>query len=437
LPPMKTEFTDVSATQKTITIEIPVDIVDAEINRIAKGYTKQARIPGFRPGKVPTTLVKRRFKEQILHDVAHGLIPRAVDEALQERGIEPVDSPNIKDVVLREGQPMTFTADIQTVPPFDPGDLGAITVTKPITAVTDSSVDGALRRLQERAATMEAVEGRPVADGDTVVADVTRTDADGSSDAHPNVSVVLGAPGNPPGFDAHFLGLGPGDERTFDIEFPADYAVKEMAGTKVTYQVKVNEVRRRVLPELDDEFAKDLGEFDSLDALKARVRADIEAEAQENDTRQVRTELLKALASRLTFDPPTSLVDREMDRRLEEFARQLMQQNVDPRQAGIDWGQFREAQREPAVASVASALVLDEIARREALTVTAEEVDKEIERFAERAGRTPAALRAQLEKEGGVGRLYAGLRREKAVDLAMSRARITESPRDADSGTSS
>jgi len=334
--------------------------------------------------------------------------------------------------VLREGQPLTFTADVQTVPPFDPGDLSTITVTRPVTTVTDSSVDASLQRLRERGATMETVDGRPVADGDTVVADVTRTDADGASDSHPAVSVVLGAAGNPPGFDAHFLGLNPGDERLFDIDFPADYAVKEMAGTKVAYQIKVKEIRRRVLPELDDEFAKDLGEFDSLDALKARVRADLEAEAREHDTRQVRAELLKALASRLSFEPPTSLVDREMDRRLEEFARQLVQQNVDPRQAGIDWGQFREAQREPAIASVASALVLDEIARRETLTVTGEEVDREIERFAERAGRTPAALRAQLEKEGGVGRLYAGLRREKAVDLAMSRATITESRRDAD-----
>jgi trigger factor len=198
----------------------------------------------------------------------------------------------------------------------------------------------------------------------------------------------------------------------------------------------LKEIRRRVLPALDDEFAKDLGEFDSLAALRARVQGDLRAEAQENDTRQVRADLLKALAARLGFDPPSSLVEREIDRRLEEFARQLMQQNVDPRQAGIDWGQFREAQREPAIASVGSALVLDEIARREQLTVSAEEVDKEIERFAERAERTPAALRAQLEKEGGVARLYAGLRREKAVDLALSRARITETHRNADSVSS-
>ena len=270
---MKTEFTDVSDTLKTVAIEIPPDVVAAEINRVAGKYSKDVRLPGFRPGKAPASVIKQRFREQIHHDVMHDLIPRAVDAALQERGIEPVDSPNIKDVVLREGQPLTFTADIQTVPPFDPGDLGGIAVTKPLTTVTDSSVDGALQRLRERAATMEAVEGRPVADGDTVVADVTRTDADGSSDSHPAVSVVLGASGNPPGFDAHFLGLSPGDERSFDIDFPADYAVAEMAGTKVAYQVKVKEIRRRVMPELDDEFAKDLGEFDSLDALKvARPR---------------------------------------------------------------------------------------------------------------------------------------------------------------------
>jgi trigger factor len=433
---MKTEFTDVSETQKTIAIEIPPDVVDAEINRIARGYAKDVRLPGFRPGKAPAAVIKQRFRDQIHHDVMHGLVPRAVEEALQERGIEPVDSPSIRDVAIREGQPLTFTAAIQTVPPFDPGDLGTIAVTRMTTTVTDAAVDQALQRLRERAGKMEAVEGRPVGDGDTVVADLVRTDPDGGSESHPGVTLTLGAPGNPPGFDANLVGMSPGDQKTFDVEFPAEYPVAEMAGTRVTYAATVTDVRRRVLPELDDEFAKDLGDFESLAALTDRVRADLTEEARENDTRQVRSDLLRALASRLGFDPPSSLVEREIDRRLEEFARQLVQQNVDPRQAGIDWAQFREAQREPAVASVASALVLDEIARRENLTVTPEEVDKEIERFAESAGRTPAALRAQLEKEGGVGRLYAGLRREKAVDLALSRATMTEAHRNADGVTS-
>jgi trigger factor len=425
---MKTEFTDVSETRKTLTIEIPSDVVDAEIARVAKGYSKQAKLPGFRPGKVPATIVKQRFKDQILHDVMHGLIPRAVEEALQARGIEPVDTPNIKDVALQEGQPLKFTAAIETVPPFDPGDLSTLTATRPSGAVTDEAVDQVLQRLRERAAKYEPVEGRPIADGDTAVLDIERKDGDQETDRHENVSIELGSAANPPGFDANLIGLAVGDERTFAVHFPADYAVKEMAGTDVTYSVKVKEVRHKTLPELDDEFAKDLGAFESLAALRDRVRSDLQEEAEENAARHVRTELLRQLSQRVSFELPTSLVEREVDRRLEEFARQLMQQNVDPREAGIDWAQFREAQREPARTAVAGALVLDEIARRENIMVTAADVDKEIERFAVRGGRTPAALRAQLEKEGGVARLYAGLRREKAVDLALSRATITDRP---------
>ena len=421
---MKTEFTDVSATQKTLTIEIPVDVVAAEINRVAKGYTKQARIPGFRPGKVPTTLVKQRFKEQILHDVAHGLIPRAVDEALQERGIEPVDTPNIKDVALEEGQPLTFTAAIETVPPFDVGDLSTIEATRHATDVNDEAVEKTLQQLRQRGAKHEPVENRGVEDGDTVVLDIERKDAEGKPDRHEDVSLELGSPANPPGFDAQLLGLRTGETKTFTTHFPEDYAVKEMANTDVEYTVTVKDIRRKVLPELDDEFAKDLGAFESLGALRDRVRADLQQESEEHARQHLRTDLLKQLSDRVTFDLPPSLVEREMDRRIEEFASRLMQQNVDPRQAGIDWGQFRESQREPARASVASALALDEIARREGLTVSTEDVDKEIERFAVRAGRTPAALRAQLEKEGSVARLAAGLRREKAVDLVLSRARI-------------
>jgi trigger factor len=422
---MKTEFTDVSATQKTITFEIPVDVVDAEINRIAKGYTKQARIPGFRPGKVPTTLVKQRFKEQILHEVAHGLIPRAVDEALQERGIEPIDTPNIKDVALEEGQPLKFTANIETVPAFDVGDLSTIEATRHPTVVTDDAVEKTLQSLRQRGAKFEPVEDRGVADGDSVVLDIERKDADGNPDRHENVSLELGSPANPPGFDAELLGLRSGETKTFTIHFPEDYVVKEMANTDVEYTVTVKDVRRKVLPELDDEFAKDVGAFESLGALRDRVRGDLEQESEEHSRQHLRAEILKQLSDRVTFDLPASLVEREMDRRLEEFASRLMQQNVDPRQAGIDWAQFRESQREPARVSVASALALDEIARREGLAVSAEEVDKEIERFATRAGRTPAALRAQLEKEGSVARLATGLRREKAVDLVLSRARIS------------
>jgi len=400
-------------------------VVDAEINRVAKGYGKQARIPGFRPGKAPATLIKQRFKDQILHDVMHALIPRAIEDSLTERGVEPVDTPNVKDVDLKEGQPLRFTAAFETLPPFDPGDLSTISLSQPPGTIEADAVEQTLHRLRDRAARLEPVEDRPASQGDTLIADLDRTDAKGETDHHEAVPMEMGAPANPPGFDAHLVGLVAGEDKTFVVHFPEDYAVKELAGTDVTYTVKVKELRHRVLPEIDDEFAKDLGEFDTLDALRDRIEKDLTEEAELAAKRQVRNDLLKQLAQRVTFTVPQSLVEREIDRRLEEFARRLMEQGVDPREANVDWAQFREAQREPARDAVASALVLDEIARRENLAVTPEDIDKEIEQYATRSGRTPAAVRAQLEKDGAIARLHAGLRREKAVDYAMSRAKMT------------
>jgi trigger factor len=244
------------------------------------------------------------------------------------------------------------------------------------------------------------------------------------TDKHDNVTVDIGGPANPPGFDEALLGLRTGDAKSFDIRYPDDYAISELAGTTVKYEVTLKAVRQRIVPELDDEFAKDLGEFESLDALRERVRADLEHEAAHEADREVRSDLLKQLAGRVTFEVPAALLDREIDRRVEEFVRRLIEQQIDPMRANINWEEFRERQREVASEAVRGALVLDEIARREHISVTDSEVDAEVERYAERSGRTATAVRARLEKEGGISRLYAGLRREKTVDFLLSRATI-------------
>lgn len=422
---MKTEFVDVNETRKTVRVEIPSTAVDAEINRIASDYSRKARIPGFRPGKAPARVIKQRFKDQILHDVAHDLIPRAVDEALRERGVEAVDSPDVRDVNIVEGQPLTFTASFDTVPPFDPGDFSTIAFTRASSAINDEAVQMALQRLRDRGARHEPVEGRGVDHGDTVTLDLERRDAGGTPDTHNDVSVELGAKANPPGFDEQLLGLEVGAQKEFTLHYPADYSIGELANTDVSYTVTVKGLKRRVLPELDDEFAKDLGEFDTLDALKARVREDLEHEAKHAAEREDRSELMKQLAARVPFDVPASMIDREIDRRLEDFARRLIDQNVDPRQAGIDWNAFRESQREVSREAVAAALVLDEVTRREKLDVSDAEAEGEVVKYAERTARTPAAVRAALEKEGGLSRIYAGLRREKSIDFVMARATIT------------
>lgn len=433
---MKTEFIDISDTQKNLVVEIPSDQVDAEIDRIAREYTRAAKIPGFRPGKVPEKIVRQRFHDQILHEVAHELIPRAVDEALRERGVEPVDAPDIRDVVVEEGQPLKFTASFETVPPIDPGDYASISVRRTPVSVADAEVDEALQQMRERAARYEPVEGRAVEGGDTVIVDLNRkalgpapvqegeAASEPRSERHENISVELGGPANPPGFDEQLVGLETGGDKTFTLTYPDDYAIKELAGTAVEYGVTLRGIKKRVVPELDDEFAKDLGEFDNLDALRARVSDDLQHQKEHEADHQVRSELLSQLSSRVTGEVPNALVEREIDRRVEEFVRRLLEQQIDPTRAKINWEEFRERQRGPATDAVKSALVLDEIARREGITVTSEDVDAEIARYAERSGRTPAAVRARLEKDGGISRLAAGLRRERAIDFLLSRVTI-------------
>ncbi|MCA1562461.1 MAG: trigger factor [Acidobacteria bacterium] len=444
---MKTEFIDVNDTRKNLVVEIPSTVVDAEIDKVARDYSRAARVPGFRPGKVPAKVVRQRFRDQILHDVAHGLIPRAVDEALRERGVEPVDTPDIKDVVVEEGQPLKFTATFETVPAIEPGDYASLTLRRPAVRVEETAVEEALERLRERAARFEPVEDRGIGVGDSVLLDLRRTATAPveraeslivipgepappppapreQTDTHSNITVDIGAPANPPGFDQELSGMTPGETKTFDVTYPANYAVTELAGTTVNYDVTIKAVRTRHVPDLDDEFAKDLGEFDSLEALRRRVREDLEHEASHQVDREMRAELLKQLAARVRFEVPASLLDREIDRRVEEFVRRLMEQQIDPMKTNINWEEFREHQKEAASEAVRGALVLDEVARREQLAATEAEFEAEVGRYAERTGRTAAAVRARLEKEGGLGRLYSGLRREKTVDFLLSKATV-------------
>jgi trigger factor len=438
---MKTEFTDVSETRKHLSFEIPPDVVDAEIDRVARDYTRSARVPGFRPGKVPMSVVRQRYKDQILYDVAHDLIPKLVGDALRERGLDPVATPDIKDVVIEPGQPLTFVADFETLPAIEPGDYSGLVLRKPPAVLEVGAVDHALEHLRERHARWHPVEDRPATLGDTVLLDLTRTrrtslieipgegrPARGGPDEKPevlqNVSVELGAAANPAGFDDHLRGATVGETREFTVDYPADYEVQELAGGTVDYVATVKSIRRKELLPLDDEFAKEVSDAGTLDALRDRVRADLQKGAEEEADHQTRHELLQTLSRRLTSVPDV-LVDQEVDRRLEEFVRRLMEQGIDPMKASVDWADIRERQRETAIETVKSTLVLDEVARREQITASDEDVAAEIEKFAERAGRTSAAVRARLEKEGALDRIRAGIRREKTVAWLLEHATIT------------
>ena len=433
---MNIDFTDISETRKALSVEIPPDIVEAEIERIAGRYGKTAKVPGFRPGKVPTHIVRQRFKDAILHDLAHEVIPRAIDDVLRERSIEPVDTPDVTDVVVEEGKPRSFKATFETLPAVEPGSYEGVSLHRKAAVLEVGEVDRTLSRLRQRAARFEPVEDRASDLGDTLLVDVVRTPrqklivmpGEAAEPEKPesmeNVSVELGSPANPPGFDEQLVGVTAGDEKTFDTTYPEDFTIEELRSQTVGYRVTVKGIRRRVVPPLDDELAKELG-LGSLDELRARVKQDLEHEAAHEADRQLRADLLKELSSRVSIELPVSMVDREIDRRLEEFVGRLFQQGVDPMKAGIDWKQFRDEQRSAAEDTVRAALLLDEIAKRESIAVTADDVRQEIEEYAAQSGREPAAVRAALEKEGGLGRIYAGLRRERTVKWLLEKANIT------------
>lgn len=437
---MKTEFTEVSETRKHLSFEIPPDVVEAEITRVAKGYSKTARVPGFRPGKVPAHVVKQRYRDQILYDVANDLIPRLVGSELRERGLRPVATPDIRDVVIEEGRPLTFVADFETLPPIEPGEYVGLSLRKPPAVLEVGDVDRALTELQQRAARWHPVEDRPADIGDTLLMDLTRTrrtsviempgerrPVPGGQDDKPetlqNVSLELGATANPPGFDRQLAGTTSGETRSFVVDYPQDYEVRELAGATVDYDVTVKGVRRKEILPLDDEFAKEVSEVETLEALRDRVRHDLQHNAEHEANDRVRHDLLTELAGRIRVAPDV-MVDQEIERRLEEFVRRLMEQGVDPNTAKIDWEEFRERQRGPASETVRSTLVLDEISRREGVEATDEDVAAEIARFAERSGRTPAAVRARLEKDGALDRIRAGVRREKTVTWLLEKANV-------------
>ena len=363
---MKTELIELSPTQKQLALEIPSEAVEREIARVARDYGRSARIPGFRPGKAPDKLVRQRFREQILHDVMHELIPRSLDEALRERALEPVDTPDIQDVSLKEGEPFTFKAAFDTVPPIDALDYSTLTLRRSPMEMSDEAVDTTLQRLRERHARHEPVDDRGAASGDVLTVDVVRrvlgkpTDPGGAAahepESHTDVPLEVGSTVNPPGFDAEIMGMRPGESRTFAVTFPETHEVEELAGALVEYTVAVKAIKLKVLPALDDEFAKDLGEFGSLEELRTRVKDDLRREAERSQEREIRADLLSQLSSRIAFDVPEPLVGKEIDRRMHDFVGRLIDSGIDPMRAQIDWNEYRTAQRDPAIKTVKSVL---------------------------------------------------------------------------------
>jgi len=411
--------------RKELELEIPADEVSKATEKVAKEFARLARVPGFRPGKAPISLIKRRFAEDIKGEVLQTLVPQQVEKAVAEQKLTPVSQPQVDKVEYNEGQAVKFRASFEVLPEFVLGDYKNLEIEMPEMQITDESVTNTLAEMQQRAATFTPVEGRPVQNDDFVQVKLHGT-PEGGGDPLQADSVLchVGAEETMEPFNENLRGANVGDHKNFDVAYPADYPDAKLAGKKFQYSVDVLGIKTKTLPELNDEFAKDVSDAASLEELKKKIRESLEHERDHRQKELQREKVLAALVKLHDFPVPDSLVEHQMDVRLERVVRSLAQQGVDPRAVNVDWVSLRRRQEERARDDVKAELVVDRIATEEKIDVTEEELQGELEHMSSHGGESAEAIRARLTKQGALDRMKAKLRSDKTVDWLAQNARV-------------
>lgn len=411
--------------RKELELEIPADEVSKAMERVAKEFARLARVPGFRPGKAPIPLIKKRFAEDIKGEVLQTLVPQRVEKAVAEQKLTPVSQPQVDKVEYNEGQPVKFRASFEVLPEFALGNYKNLEIEMPEMQITDERVAETLAEMQQRAATFTPVEGRAVENDDFVQVKLHGT-PEGGGDPLQADSVLchVGAEETMEPFNENLRGANVGDHKNFDVGYPADYPDAKLAGKKFHYSVDVLGVKTKTLPEINDEFAKDVSDAASLEELKKKIRESLEHERDHRQRELQREKVLAELVKLHAFPVPDSLVEHQMDVRLERVVRSLAQQGVDPRAVNVDWVSLRRRQEERARDDVKAELVVDRIATEEQIDVTEEELQHELEHVASHGGESAEAIRARLTKQGALDRMKAKLRSDKTVDWLAQNARV-------------
>jgi len=422
---LKVEYIEETSVRKALSFEVEPELVQTEIDKRAKELARKVRLPGFRPGKTPLEVVKKRFRDEIMSEAAEAIVNKVVFDELEGRGLRPLAPPKVEEVSLEEGQPMKFKAVFETLPLVELPDWKGLEVKVKGASVSDEDVDKELEKLREQAARFDPVEeSRPTQAGDYVLLDLTWKPLDGGKGGHDeNALIEIGNAGNHPDMNKGLEGLTAGQTKELDVAWGED-AAPSIAGKTVRYTVTLKGIKAKVVPAADDDFAKDLGEFDSLAQLRDKLRAQLQEAEERRIERDTRAGLTEALIARAGFEVPESLVERHMTARTENLARGLAYQGIDPRKVGVNWNDYRESTREDSVRAARADILIDEIARRQGVEVLEAEIDAELARIAERAGRSKEVVRAQMTKEGDLGALAARIREEKTLDLLKASASI-------------
>ena len=439
---MKTEFVDVSPTRKEITIEIDTATVRQAYDRISDTYAKQAKVPGFRPGHAPRAVVRSRFKNEIRAQALQELVPEAVNEAINKHELNPIGEPDVQlantEALEKFGEePLGVTVSVEVLPKVELQNYKDLEVVRKTRPITDVNVDEMLGALRETSAAMQPVEDRGAALGDTVTINVEGQFLDeGGKKIEGNeeenikadeVEVVLGGPGVQPEFSENLTGVKAEDEKTFVVAYPEDFSAKDLAGKKVEYRATVTAVRIKELPELDDEWARSMGEeFDSLTTLRDKLREDMTSRASQEADHRVRAELMQKLLEGHQFEVPLSMIDQQTNYRMESVVRDMIGRGIDPRTQQLDWEGARAELKVQAEADVRSSLLLDRIAEEEKIEISKEEIEAEIEAIARGSQQSVEQVRSVLTKQGGESSIANRLRHRKALDLLVENARVTD-----------
>src|SRR3974390_367723 len=411
--------------RKELDLEIPAEEISKATEKVAKELARVARVPGFRPGKAPISLIKRRFADDIKGEVLQTLVPEHVEKAVAEQKLTPVSQPQVDKLDFQEGQPLKFRASFEVLPEFTLANYKDLEIEMPEMRINDESVSNTLAEMQQRAATFAPVEGRPVQNDDFVQVKLLGTPESGGDPLQAeSVLCHVGAEETMEPFNENLRGATVGDHKNFDVEYPADYPDAKLAGKKFHYAVDVLGIKTKKLPELNDDFAKDVSDSPSLDELKKKVREGLEHERDHRQKDLQREKIIGELVKLHDFPVPESLVEHQMDVRLERVVRSLAQQGVDPRAVNVDWVSLRKRQEERARDDVKAELVIDRIASEEKIDVTEEELQHELEHMASHSGESAEAIHARLTKQGALDRMKAKLRSDKTVDWLAQNARV-------------
>jgi len=421
---MKIDLTDLSPVRKRMSVEVDAEDVERETRVVLQSYRKKARIPGFRPGKAPMSVVRSHFTKELEEDVRERVLSSSFLKATREKGLEPIGDPSLEDVSHEEGQPLTFNTVFEVLPEIEPKGCNDVSVTQAAVKIEDEDVEKALEELRQARVQLVAEEDREAVQGDVVYVDVEGTPDTGEAFQRERMPIEIGAENNLAQFNEKLTGARAGATVEFPVDYPEDYGSENLAGKRVEYRLQVREVKRPVLPDLDDEFAKDLGEFEDLVALRSKVREDLEHRKKHEVEAATRQAVLDKVLIENPVVLPEVLVQDEVRRRLESFVRNMAMQGVNPEKAEIDWESLRKEQDGPARKAVHARLLLDAVAKVQEIHVEPKEIEERIREDAKRIGQSVEKLRESLEKHSAREALTAQLLREKSLDYLATVANI-------------